>query len=134
MKPYTHTVQYYETDRMQISHHSNYVRWMEEARVSFLAQLGFPYEKLEERSIISPVVAVKCEYKHPTTFADTIDITVSVEKFTGIKLTLTYQMTLPDKTIVCLAKSSHCFTNQSNQLINLEEVAPDFYQALNSLV
>ena len=61
MKPYTHTVQYYETDRMQISHHSNYVRWMEEARVSFLAQLGFPYEKLEERGIISPVVAVKCE-------------------------------------------------------------------------
>jgi len=107
---------------------------MEEARVSFLAQLGFPYEKLEERGIISPVVAVKCEYKHPTTFADTIDITVSVEKFTGIKLTLTYQMTLPDKTIVCLAKSSHCFTNQSNQLINLKKVAPDFYQALNSLV
>lgn len=134
MKPYTHTVQYYETDRMQISHHSNYVRWMEEARVSFLAQLGFPYEKLEERGIISPVVAVKCEYKYPTTFADIIDITVSVEKFSGIKLTLTYQMTLPDKTIVCLAKSSHCFTNQSNKLINLKKVAPDFYQALNSLV
>lgn len=26
MKPYQHTVQYYETDRMGITHHSNYIR------------------------------------------------------------------------------------------------------------
>ena len=30
---YIHTVQYYETDKMGITHHSNYIRWMEEARV-----------------------------------------------------------------------------------------------------
>ena len=27
---YRHRVQYYETDRMGITHHSNYIRWMEE--------------------------------------------------------------------------------------------------------
>ena len=32
---YIHTVQYYETDKMGITHHSNYIRWMEEARVDF---------------------------------------------------------------------------------------------------
>ena len=30
---YQRPVQYYETDRMQIVHHSNYIRWMEEIRV-----------------------------------------------------------------------------------------------------
>ena len=35
MKPYQHTVQYYETDRMGITHHSNYIRWMEEAGWTF---------------------------------------------------------------------------------------------------
>lgn len=39
MNAYQHTVQYYETDRMGITHHSNYIRWMEEARVDFLQQL-----------------------------------------------------------------------------------------------
>ena len=29
---YTHLVQYYETDKMGVTHHSNYIRWMEEAR------------------------------------------------------------------------------------------------------
>ena len=29
---YEHKVQYYETDQMGIVHHSNYIRWFEEAR------------------------------------------------------------------------------------------------------
>jgi acyl-CoA thioester hydrolase len=33
MEPYMHIVQYYETDKMGITHHSNYIRWMEEARI-----------------------------------------------------------------------------------------------------
>lgn len=52
MKKYRHTVQYYETDRMGIVHHSNYIRWMEEARIDFLKQIGWGYEKLETRGVI----------------------------------------------------------------------------------
>ena len=55
MKPYIHQVQYYETDRMGITHHSNYIRWMEEARVAFLGALGWGYSQLEVIGIISPV-------------------------------------------------------------------------------
>ena len=29
--PYAHRIQYYETDQMAIVHHSNYIRWFEEA-------------------------------------------------------------------------------------------------------
>ncbi|MGE9641746.1 acyl-CoA thioesterase, partial [Escherichia coli] len=39
---------YYETDQMGIIHHSNYIRWFEEARVALLVHLGFPYKKIEE--------------------------------------------------------------------------------------
>ena len=56
MSVYNHRVQYYETDRMGIVHHSNYVRWMEEARVDFLARLGFPYDVMEARGVISRCV------------------------------------------------------------------------------
>lgn len=40
MSLYQHEVQYYETDRMGITHHSNYIRWMEEAHVAFLKDIG----------------------------------------------------------------------------------------------
>ena len=32
---------------MGITHHSNYIRWMEEARVDFLSQIGWEFAKLE---------------------------------------------------------------------------------------
>ena len=51
MNAYRHTVQYYETDRMGIVHHSNYIRWMEEARTDFMDQLGFPYARAVEAGI-----------------------------------------------------------------------------------
>jgi len=28
MDKYIHKVQYYETDKMGVTHHSNYIRWM----------------------------------------------------------------------------------------------------------
>ena len=37
---YTHRVQYYETDQMGIVHHSNYIRWFEEARIDWMRDCG----------------------------------------------------------------------------------------------
>jgi len=34
--PYERKAYYYETDKMGIMHHSNYIRILEESRVSFL--------------------------------------------------------------------------------------------------
>lgn len=53
MKAYKHSVQYYETDRMGITHHSNYVRWMEEARSFLLKDIGFPYDCIEAKRNIA---------------------------------------------------------------------------------
>ena len=36
---------YHETDKMGITHHSNYIRWMEEARMDLFEQIGFPFSK-----------------------------------------------------------------------------------------
>ena len=46
MNPCEHKIQYCETDGMGIVHHSNYIRWFEEARVDLLEQLGFGYRDL----------------------------------------------------------------------------------------
>lgn len=42
MSKYIHRVNYYETDKMGITHHSNYMRFMEEARMNFLSEIGYP--------------------------------------------------------------------------------------------
>ena len=83
-----HEVQYYETDRMGITHHSNYVRWMEKARTFFLREIGWPYEKIEEEGIISPVTSISCDYKATSTFADVISPYSANKSFKSASLML----------------------------------------------
>ena len=130
MKIYQHTVHYYETDKMGIVHHSNYVRWMEEARVDFLAQIGWDFAKLEENGVISPVVAVACEYKNSSRFAEVISIAVGIEECGGARLKIKYTMTNAQGVLICEARSEHCFINTQGKLLRLKKDLPGFYQAL----
>lgn len=132
-KIYKHAVQYYETDKMGITHHSNYIRWMEEARIDFLEQIGWNYARLESLGIISPVVSVECKYKATTTFSDIVYISVSVEEFKGVKLSLYYNMINAENKIVCEAKSEHCFLNPHGIPIRLKREFPEFYNTLTEL-
>ena len=65
---------YYETDQMGIVHHSNYIRWFEEARLYYMEAIGLPYELMEEAGIFIPVLGVSCDYKVSVRFAETVCI------------------------------------------------------------
>ncbi|MDO4187351.1 MAG: thioesterase family protein [Lachnospiraceae bacterium] len=134
MELYNHTVQYYETDKMGITHHSNYVRWMEEARIDFLKQIGWDFAKLESLGVVSPVLGVNCNYKISTTFAEVVSIKVSVSEFKGVKLTLSYEMTNVEGKVVSEGVSSHCFLDTAGRPINLKRQFPEFYDTLTGLL
>lgn len=129
MKPYIHKVNYYETDKMGITHHSNYIRFMEEARLDYMAQLGFGWDKMEALGISSPVVALECSYKKATTFPDEIEITVKVEKVSAFKLVVGYEMRT-GKNVVFTGTSTHCFLGTSGKPVMLEKEQPEMWQAL----
>ncbi len=132
METYTHTVQYYETDRMGITHHSNYIRWMEEARIDFLKRIGFGYDRLEKEGMISPVTAVECRYKGSTTFADMIDIDVRVVGYNGVVLRMAYVMTKGGKTVF-EGKSEHCFLDGDGNIFRLKKANPALHEKLTEL-
>jgi acyl-CoA thioester hydrolase len=131
---YIHTVQYYETDKMGITHHSNYIRWMEEARVDYLSQIGWDYARLESMGIISPVLNVACDYKKTTTFSDQVSINVSIKEFKGVKLYLAYEMKDKDGNVVCQGTSSHAFLNTEGKPIRMKQEYPELFDTLSKLV
>lgn len=135
MKDYIHKVHYYETDKMGVTHHSNYVRWMEEARVDFLDQIGYGYAKMESEGIISPVIGIECEYKKTTTFDDEICIQPEIESYNGIKLVIRYTMTnVQTGDFVLKGKSKHCFLTKEGKPLSLRKQFPEVDKALNDLV
>lgn len=128
---YTHKVNYYETDRMGITHHSNYVRIMEEARLELLDEIGCDYRKMEDEGVISPVISVNCNFKKSTTYMDEIAVKVRIKKFTGIRLDFQYEMiNMKDNSVVCTAESEHCFVNDDFKPINLKKARPELYRKI----
>ena len=130
MELYTRKVHYYETDKMGITHHSNYIRWMEEARIDFLGKIGCGYDKIEAMGIISPVTAVDCRYKSTTTFGDVVTIDVWVAEFKGVRLKIGYIMTKADGTVACEGASEHCFMDTDGKIISLKRTKPGIYETL----
>ena len=126
VRPYEHHAKYYETDQMGIIHHSNYVKWMEEARMDLMEQIGLSYKQMEAMEIISPVLSISVEYHSMVHFDDTVVIQTKLVKYNGVKMELEYVMT--DKEtgeLRTTAKSSHCFLNRSGKPISLQRAYPE---------
>ena len=132
MENYIHKVQYYETDKMGITHHSNYIRWMEEARIDFLDQIGLSYKRLEAAGVFSPVVSVECDFKSPTTFGDAVEVEVRIEEFKGVRLIISYRMTKPGGETVAAARSVHCFVDREGKPIVLKRTHPEWDEKLKA--
>lgn len=133
MEPYHHRVQYYETDKMGVTHHANYIHWMEEARIDLLDQLGFPFDRLEKMGVGSPVMSVECRYRAPSTFPDDISVSVRVETFKSVRVRFAYEMRKDDGTLVCQAKSEHCFMSPEGKLLRLDKACPELAEKLAAL-
>lgn len=135
MKKYIHKVHYYETDKMGITHHSNYIRWMEEARVDFFDKVGYPYSRLEFEGIVSPVIGIECDYKISTKFDDSIEIEVKIKEFKGVKLVIEYIMKkVETEEIVLIGRSKHCFINDEGKPIIMKKSFPELDKLLKDLI
>ena len=130
-KAYERRAQYYETDQMGVVHHSNYIRWFEEARVDFLRQAGAGYEKMEADGIISPVLSVSCQYKTMVRFDDQVVIRLGILSYTGIKLCISYEVRDRESgEIRCIGESSHCFLGKDGKPVSLKRQYPEYHKIL----
>lgn len=133
MNSYEHQAQYYETDQMGIIHHSNYIRWMESARIWYMNQLGVDYRVMEELGIISPVLEVSCQYRSMVRFGDTVLIEPVIEKYNGITLELSYRVTDKESGELRMSgNSKHCFLDSNGKIISLKKSYPEYDKAFRS--
>lgn len=128
---YIHQAQYYETDQMGIIHHSNYIRWMEEARIAYMDEMDFPYKKVEESGVMSPVLGVTCDYKSMTHFGDRVAIEVKLSAFSGVKYEISYIMR-DEKTreVRAVGTSRHCYLKKDGYPANIKKLLPELYEKM----
>ncbi|MBQ8568130.1 MAG: acyl-CoA thioesterase [Oscillospiraceae bacterium] len=133
IKPYKRTAMYYETDRMGVVHHSNYIRWFEEARVYYLSEAGFPYVKMEEMGVMLPVLSAECSYKNHVVFDETVYITPKIEKYNGFRLEISYTVTGENGTVKAEGRTSHCFVDTDMKPVRINKEYPDIHKVFSEL-
>ena len=122
---YTRKAQYHETDKMGIIHHSNYIKWMEEARIAFMDSLGFGFAKVEQLGLVSPVAGISISYKHPVKFDDTVEIAVSISRYSGVVQEISYEITNRTTGLLsATATSKHCYM-KDGEVVNLKHALPE---------
>lgn len=129
MTPYERKAVYYETDQMGIIHHSNYIRWFEEARDHWMKELGMTYQEIEAKGILIPVLSVSCEYKKAVRYNETVLIEVKLTSFKGVKFSAEYRVIKKETgELMVTGTSSHCFVDKDLKPIRLKKEHPDVYE------
>lgn len=126
-------VQYYETDMMGVVHHANYLHWMEEVRIDFMDQMGFPYKRMEAEGVLSPVKSIQVNYLKPCTFGDEVDITVGVKEFNGVVITIKYDMRVNGDPVFS-GTSEHVFLDREGKFVRMKRVMPEFCRAVEERI
>lgn len=138
MKEYTtyeRKIYYYETDQMKIVHHSNYIRWFEEARIDFMKQMGLPYDEIEKRGILIPVLEASCRYKKAFRYGETFMIRIRLRKFKGVKFSISYEVYNRETgELHATGSSEHGFVDRNLRPVHLKRDYPDIYECFAAAV
>ncbi len=131
MFTYSRKAHYHETDQMGVVHHANYPKWMEEARVAFLDEMGLSYRAMEESGILSPVVRLSIDYKRPAHFDDVVDVQLQITKYTGVRMEVAYTFFNQTRGELCAtAASAHCFL-KDGRIVSLQKAMPAAHARLS---
>lgn len=132
---YERRINYYETDKMGIVHHSNYIRFFEEARLDMMKKVGLDYFKMEEAGIIIPVLFVDCKYIKALHFNEDIVIQTKLTKYNGIKMEVAYEVYRKESDAVCTrGTTGHCFLTPDMKPIRMKKEFSEIYHKLNELL
>ncbi len=132
--PYRRNIYYYETDKMGVVHHSNYIRIFEEARMDFMRQTGMSFEKIESMGLYIPILSVECNYKKPLAFNDEFLVYPEITDFNGVRLSIEYSIISQEKGVCVTGKSVQCFTDTNMKPVRIRKKFPEIYDTISEYI
>lgn len=116
-----HRVYYYETDKMGRVYHSNFLKWMDEARTEFIRNRGLSYKELEDMGIMLPVGELSIKYINAIDYDEEVLIKTTLEKITKVKVEFLYEFyDLNCKKKFASAKTISVFTDLSGKIKRID--------------
>lgn len=83
---------YADTDQMGFAHHSNYLKYLENARWEAFRKLGLTYKEIEDEGILIPVIDVKHRFLKPIYYDELVTIKIQLNFMSPTKLSIDYKL------------------------------------------
>ena len=128
-------VNYYETDRMGVVHHSNYLRYLEEARYVWMEEEGFPYPEFERQGVIIPCTEAKEHFLGFLRYGDEFSVHMELYRFTGLRMYFRYEVYNESTGELCLtAETVHYTTTKDDyKPTSIKRSHPELFENVSAL-
>ena len=85
-------VPFFDTDKMQVVHHANYIRYFETARTEYFRARGLAYSDMEKYELQIPVLGVDAKFQTPTVYDEVIILACSMTKLGPASMEFDYEI------------------------------------------
>ena len=99
---YPVTVQPHHTDYAGIVWHGTYISWMEEARVTYLKQLGLTFADWVKAGVDLPVVDLSLQYRQSLQLGDEALVKTTLAPRKGVRIVWRYDIQNRSSGVTCL--------------------------------
>ena len=116
-----HRIYYYDTDKMNVVYHGNYLKWLEIARTEFFRDT-LPYSELEETGIMLPVKTLNIEYINSVKYDELIKIKIKLLELSKIKIKFLYEIYDENlENLKAKAETTNVFTDLNGSLKRIDD-------------
>ncbi|KEQ25616.1 thioesterase [Paenibacillus tyrfis] len=127
---HTLRVRYQETDQMGVVYHANYLNWFEVGRTEMIRELGLPYQALETRGLLLPVIEADLKFRSPARYDDLVTIDTKVVELTSLRIRFAYEIKRGEEMLVT-GGTQHVWLNQDWKPVRIDREVPDLYALLS---
>ncbi|MDR0668239.1 MAG: acyl-CoA thioesterase [Prevotellaceae bacterium] len=85
-------VPYYDTDRMGVVHHANYIRYFEIGRTEYIRERGVAYAEVEAGGVLMPIIATECRYLNPAHYDEVLTIRTKISGTITARVRFEYEI------------------------------------------
>ncbi|MDD4182489.1 MAG: YbgC/FadM family acyl-CoA thioesterase [Candidatus Omnitrophica bacterium] len=115
-------IYYHDTDCGGVVYYANYLKYLEEARTEYMESRGYNLSDLAEKGILFVVRRVDIEYKAPAHYADTLEISTSIDKIRNVSVNFLQEIKREGKILVSAVTTLVCIDKNFKPCAMCEEM------------
>lgn len=114
-------IHYYDTDCGGVVYHSNYLKYMEQARSEYLEQRGMTVRAFMDQGVYFVVSSAQLNYKFPAVYGDIIEVKTKVADFSRVRIDFEYEIYNQNAKLLVTGKTTLVSVDKAGKITMMDK-------------